>query len=308
MKSVPIQGFLLFALLVAALVTSGCGGGGIKSADVSDALAPPFFEIPREKIKCNMHEELCDRRYDRVTYAGTHNSMSNRDEGWSFANQIHGIARQLEDGIRLINLDAHYNGGEPYLCHGYCEAGSEPLSSGLLKIRNFLYGNPNEVVTIIFESYISSGDIQAEFDKTGLLDHTYSHGEGKQWPTLRDMIRDGERLVVFTDSGGGDYSWYHPVWNYTWETKYSYKTADDFECGPNRGNPGNDLYLINHFISDPLPNFYKAEVVNANPLFIDRVRECVTEKNTKPNFILVDFYSTGDLFEVVDTLNQIDSS
>jgi hypothetical protein len=57
---------------------------------------------------CNGYPELCDRRLNEVVFAGTHNSMGSADiSDWMFANQEHGIIRQLEDGIRALMIDAH---------------------------------------------------------------------------------------------------------------------------------------------------------------------------------------------------------
>jgi hypothetical protein len=59
---------------------------------------------------CNGHAQLCDRRYDEVAFAGTHNSMSAADQpGWFLAEQPHGIMRQLDDGIRVLLVDS-WNG------------------------------------------------------------------------------------------------------------------------------------------------------------------------------------------------------
>ncbi len=56
---------------------------------------------------CNGHVELCDRTYDEVAFAGTHNSMSAADQpGWFLAEQPHGILRQLDDGIRVLLIDS----------------------------------------------------------------------------------------------------------------------------------------------------------------------------------------------------------
>jgi hypothetical protein len=55
---------------------------------------------------CNGHAELCDRRYNEVAYAGTHNSMSALDEpGWFLAEQPTGIIGQLDDGIHVLLID-----------------------------------------------------------------------------------------------------------------------------------------------------------------------------------------------------------
>lgn len=293
---------IALSVLMAGL--AGCGHGLLGSDTLQEVLQPP--EALSTNKKCNLHKELCDRRYDQVTYAMTHNSMSNRAEGWGFANQEYGISRQLRDGIRGINVDLYIEDGDVYMCHGYCNVGKEKLSGGLAKIKFFLDTNTDEVVTLIFESYVNSEDVAAVFENAGLLPYLYSHEDGAQWPTLREMINTGRRLVVFTDRDGGDLPWYHSVWSFAWETKFSYKTTDDFECGPNRGNAANDLYIMNHFLTNPLASPNLATVANANPLFINRVNSCIAEKGRTPTFILVDFYDIGDVFSVVDAVNGVD--
>lgn len=55
---------------------------------------------------CNGHAELCDRRYDEVAYAASHNSMSAADEpGWFLAEQPTGIVGQLDGGIHVFLID-----------------------------------------------------------------------------------------------------------------------------------------------------------------------------------------------------------
>jgi hypothetical protein len=94
------------------------------------------------------------------------------------------------------------------------------------------------------------------------------------------------------------------IWDHAWETPFSFATPEDFTCDPNRGDPANPLFLFNHFLTAPLggsPDL--AEMVNYNPLFIGRAHECETENDDFANFIAVDFYDIGDLFDVVDALN-----
>lgn len=58
---------------------------------------------------CNGHVELCDRTYDQVAFAGTHNSMSAVDvPNWFFPEQPKGIVGQLDDGIRVLLIDTWY--------------------------------------------------------------------------------------------------------------------------------------------------------------------------------------------------------
>jgi hypothetical protein len=75
-------------------------------------------------LECNGHQELCDRRLDEVSFAGTHNSMSASSEpGWLFAENRGGIAAQLEFGIRALLVDVYYGVSSPVNAPGT----SQPL-------------------------------------------------------------------------------------------------------------------------------------------------------------------------------------
>ncbi len=281
---------------------------------VRDDLAAQTLDLTRDDTlclpaqlddgRCNGDAALCERRYDQVAYATTHNAMSNADEGWFVPNQQHGIARQLEDGIRGLMLDTHYDAGTAHLCHSLCGIGKEPLASGLQKIRRYLDLHPQEVVTIIFEAYISEADTEAAFAATGLLPYVHAQPVGTPWPTLRTLVDAGTRLVVFTDERGV-LPWHHYVWDYASETPYSFETPEQLSCVPNRGNPSHPLFILNHFLTQIVGNPAFAEQINHDPLFIDRALECQAARMRLPNFVTVDFYDIGDVFPVVDTLNGL---
>lgn len=271
------------------------------------------------RLRCNGARQLCDRAYNEVSYATTHNAMSSEEDGWAGRNQWYAMPRQLDDGIRGLMLDTHYNStathptlaapdapdGVPLLCHGYCKYGWMLLTEGLGDVKAFLDENPNEIVTIIFESYVTASDTRDAFIETGLIDLVVEHTAGTPWPTLREMIAAGTRVVVLTDSGGGTYPWYLRVWDEAFETHWSAKTPEDLNCNRNRGSEGNSLFILNHFLTDPVARITLADQVNYNPFFIERALQCQQERNHVANFPTVDFYDRGDIFDVVDELNGL---
>ena len=274
-------------------------------AHATDAQQHVFETADITLSGCNGWPALCSRRYDAVAYATTHNAMSNSDAGWILPNQHHGIARQLEDGVRGLMLDTHYgDDGSTQLCHSYCELGSEPLVDGLGEIKGFLDDHPGAVVTIIFESYISHADTAKAFADVGLDSQLYAHSRGEPWPTLEALIDAGTRLVVFQDKAlDPAYPWLMNIWDEAWETPYSFKKPDDFTCDPNRGTVGQPLFILNHFLTNIGGSPDSAEMVNHDPLLLDRARQCEARYTHIPNFVTVDFYDIGDLFEAVDALN-----
>ena len=259
----------------------------------------------RAVYACNGAPELCDRRYDEVSYATTHNAMSNAADAFGGPNQQYAVTRQLADGVRGFMLDTHYDAGQTMLCHAFCVLGKRPLVATLTDIREFLESNPYEIVSIIFESYVSANDTRIAFEAAGLMPYLHAQPVAAPWPTLREMIAADRRLVVFTDSQGGTYGWYHDVWSYAFETHYSFATPADLSCTPNRGNPSNRLFILNHFLTQTFGSPALADQINHDPLFIDRANQCAAEDAHLPNFVTVDHYQIGDVFPVVDALNGL---
>jgi len=276
-------------------------------------------EIEEEVIPtgCNGFDSLCNKPFNEVAYATTHNAMSNAEDNWNVFNQYFPMKKQMEDGIRAMMLDTYYDDSvsdgdiddeqenPAYLCHGSCLLGKLLLSDGLKIIADFLAANPKEVMTLIFESYISAESAKESFVESGLINYVYSHDADIGWPTLQEMIDSGQRVVVLTDREGGAFPWYHKMWDYCFDTKWQNSEQTDFNCNVSRGSADNDLFILNHFLYSELglASYLKAEEANHNPFFVDRAELCRNERGHIPNFVTVDFYSIGDIFEVVNSLN-----
>jgi len=79
----------------------------------------------------------------------------------------------------------------------------------------------------------------------------------------------------------------------------------DFNCDVGRGSPDAPLLLVNHWLSvDPASQTVAAEV-NSHDVLMQRAKQCATPAKPRPNIIAVDFYRSGDLFAVVDSLNGV---
>ena len=262
--------------------------------------------------QCNGFTELCSRKYNEVAYLTTHNAFNSAENNFSMPNQTYGITRQLNDGVRALMLDVYDMGGVPTVYHGSHYLGYVPLLTNLSEIKQFLDNNPNEVVSIIFESYATADAIEEVFIQAGLTTYLYTHDIYNEWPTLQEMINNNKRLIVFSDRDDADQGqlWYHYVWDFAVETHYSIHYADSFNCDFNRGDAQNPLFIFNHFITN---NFgfglaAEAEIINTLPFFYNRVIECQLEHNKFPNFITVDFYEKGHCIDVLNALNQVTAS
>jgi hypothetical protein len=76
-------------------------------------------------------------------------------------------------------------------------------------------------------------------------------------------------------------------------------------CDPVRGDGLIQLFIFFQFLSAPLAVPDQAPTVNADPFLVDRARECMEARGHLANFVTVDFYDQGDLFDAVRTLDGL---
>ena len=80
---------------------------------------------------------------------------------------------------------------------------------------------------------------------------------------------------------------------------------DELDCSLTTEASEFGLFRLNHFLTDPIALETLAEQVNHNPFFLERVEACAEELGKAPNLVQVDYYSIGDLFDVVRSLNGL---
>lgn len=268
---------------------------------------------------CNGLAQLCDRPISQVAFAGTHNSFAVQGRfGYGFYNQSLSIKAQLMRGVRALMLDTYWykpwwrRQGGSFLCHTSCFwGGSQNLHEVLKDIAQFFKEHPHEVILLIIEPHsLSAEDFAQAITGADLLSLVYAHpGVHRPWPTLGELIETQKRLVVFYENDGRPpvqgIGFYHPMWDYFWDTPYQFKNINEFTCESFRGQEGAPFYLVNHFISAPLPSKIAASRANSMAVLGGRIEAC--SRRQLPNVIAVDFVEQGGTFEedVVPTLVRL---
>jgi hypothetical protein len=193
-----------------------------------------------------------------------------------------------------------------YLCHGLCETGSTPLLDVLTQLRGWLVSNPDEVVTLFIEDHVAADLIAADVEVAGLVPFVHEPLVGEPWPTLGEMIRSGERLVVLLEegSGGATAPWLANGFDHVQDTPYTFASVQSFNCDANRGTDGAPLLLVNHWLSGFSSLVSNATIANAADVLGPRVEQCVDERQF-PNFVAVNYVAIGDVYAVVDGLNGV---
>ncbi|CAL1694011.1 unnamed protein product [Somion occarium] len=289
--------------------------------------ATPY--IQRRAAVCNGHAELCDRSYGNVTFVGAHNSYAVGINNLA-TNQDYDITQQLQDGVRMLQMQAHNQNGVIQLCHTACGLyNGGTLEDFLGKVKTFMDANPNEVVSLLVVNSDNLPPSQYDdvFRAAGVDTLSYAPATATltqgEWPTLGSMIDSGKRLVTFLSTTADFNSVPYLIDEFTnvWETAFDVTDPASFDCTVNRtkGDSETQLYLINHFLDQliggfpglPAPFKEQANVTNSasGPGSLgEQVNTCVNDHGRNPNFLLVDFYEFGggSVFQVAATANGVD--
>jgi len=286
---------------------------------------------------CNNSPSLCSKKYNEVTYLGAHNSYALRDDTTNDSlsgNQYFNATVALDAGLRLLQVQTHQGNATLELCHSSCDMlDAGPLEDWLAKINAWMDDNPNEVVTVIVAN---EGDAPAsEFNRalqaSGIAQKAYtaaSDSPPSEWPTLRDMIDENMRFVLFATKI--DFSPATPAvlpeFDFVFETHFEVTTLGGFNCTVDRPSrfsasasgalQQNYLSLVNHFkyagfAGIQLPDVDTIETVNSAAVGEEgslgtHLQQCRREWDTVPNFVLVDFWDEADPLAAVDSMNQVE--
>ena len=199
-----------------------------------------------------------------------------------------------------------------YLCHVYCEAGALKAQKAFEAFNRWLRENPNQIVILVLEDHVSAKDAVDVIEKSGLATRAYVWVRGSPPPTLRELIELHDNVVIMAENHGGtvpDAPWYLSAYtNILQDTPYDFASPDDLDavasCAPNRGPADAPLFLVNHWVDTGYPDPGVAKTANSD-LLRDRLARCAERRRRMPNLIAVDFYSQGDLMQIVDDLNGV---
>ena len=288
--------------------------------------------VVKRDTKCNGYSEFCNRKYSNITYMGTHDSFAIGKLGSLGSNQAASLTDQMEDGIRLLQVQTHKNDNSDSsnpsglnLCHTSCTLkNGGTLESYLKKVGIFLNNNKNEVITLVMTNPDKRPvtDFAKAFENANVKDLTYKPNSQKisknDWPTLQQMINKNQRLVVFLDDKAdfGQVNYILPEFRNIWENDFD-QTTSKFNCTPSRyvGDTSTMMYMINHFLDKTIftdkitsPDTNKIDQTNSVKSILGDANNCAKMHDSYPTFVLVDYYSSGNgsVFEAAAQMNNVD--
>lgn len=293
---------------------------------------------------CNNYPEFCTRRYSNITEVCAHNSpfVVKNNAG---SNQALPVLQQLNDGVRMLQGQAHIVNGTLYYCHTSCDLlNAGTVEDYLTTVTQWVAAHPFDVITIIFgnadyeqtgsdgKPLVTSSNFVAPIEASGLKQYIYQPPKTamtlEDWPTLGELIISGKRVITFIDYNFDTTAVPYMLWEFynIWETPYS-PTNFDFPCTLGRPEGISDekrdgmMYIANHNLNVEvsiagasllIPNTVELNVTNGlngtGSLGL-MSNQCTVDHGRPPNFLLVDYYNigsfNGSVFEVAAQANNV---
>lgn len=207
-------------------------------------------------------------------------------------------------------------------------------------VVTFLFVNTGVPLIRWIEAYYRTGFDLISYEPPP--DKRYGRMQIEGWPTIEEMVQSGKRAVTFLSGGAREYlvPWLLAEFDYMFEvfliysgrfltrrvraladgslqTDFGNESPWQFSCEPARPRWSdsyipNRLSLVNHFLYAKFFGFRYPDAAHANQTnsanfeigaLGEHAARCRTRYERRPNFLLVDFFNEGDVWDVEHGMN-----
>ena len=191
-----------------------------------------------------------------------------------------------------------------WLCHTLCELGATRFTDTLEDMRRFLAREPQNVVVLFLENYVTDEDMAEAFRETGTADMALALDRGEPLPTLGEMIRADKRLLVFTENRAEGVPWLNYGFEWVQDTPLKAERPQDLNCRPSRGTEDSPILMLNHWIDRFPPPLSGNRQILRERFLTRQIRRCERERQMPASFVAVDYYDQGTLVNVARRINR----
>jgi hypothetical protein len=202
-------------------------------------------------------------------------------------------------GVNLTSSATSRGPKEVFLCHTVCELGATRFTDTLSAMRTFLAAHPSTVLMMILENYVTDEDLQRAFAATHTEGYAATLQRGRPLPTLRSLIADGHRLVVFTEEPPtGAVPWLNDAFTWIQDTPLGARAADQLRCARYRGTADSPFLMLNNWVERFPPSPSANRPAQTRAFLTRRIARCAQARGLPVSGIATDFYDQGDLVAV----------
>ena len=178
---------------------------------------PGWFSAEQERpiggqLEDGIHGLLLDTHYGDRLANGRVRTYFGSPEDLRRATAQDGVSpASVQAALRLRDRLGFRGEGTAACTCATASASSAPRRwrTGSTDIHDFLATHPAEIVVMVNQDYVTPADFVKAVDDAGPRAPTRSRRRAAAtWPTLREMIDDGRRLVMLAENHAGAAPWY----------------------------------------------------------------------------------------------------
>jgi len=275
---------------------------------------------------CDLYDSELDRPYNEYTWVTAHNAHADLGKvSADLMNQRTDMYDQMKNqNVRGLMIDIRWDGEHVELTHAYDNAGIfwERMQKEVVR---FLNENPLAVLWFDIEvtggkDKLSRDQFERAMDRipdfTNKMFNPTFWPDHNEWPTLRELITAGQRIIVVIDQGtiAQEYEKFTILNRSAVTAENWWAVTDKNSCDKRHGynsekinisgKKWSRLFTMNHFRT--LGNAVQAPNDNNWDGLFERILFCTKKAGigSYPNFLAVDFVTVGDVQEIAEVLTE----
>ena len=165
-----------------------------------------------------------------------------------------------------------------------------PFSESLEAIKTALDADSTKVMTLFLDFYVET-ELESSFKEIGLMEYVLEYDTKNGWPSLKDMLSSGKRLVVFeVQKHLNSPSWLHNMRDFVEHTDADWgNQPEGVESFDERLKKNLSLFTGYKFLETSRGNSNDiSALARQTPYLIESFKRAWIRDGRVPNFVLVD--------------------
>lgn len=230
-----------------------------------------------------------------ITYDQTIQIICNLSDVNSQRSEMRSVKQLLDQNVGGFRFHLYWNNENSQLLYRRPNGEMKDFRPVMDEIGAYLDREQERIITIFLDLDLPIDTLQKVFKEKDLVKYFHKQPRNQDWPKVSDMVESQKRIVLFTmEQIFNPPDWLHHVWNYAVEPYFSLFEAPNFLGEFLKGDPKNDLLIINDF-NIPSNRLEKNPVYiidqNTNHYLLNHCLTIWRNTGKAPNFIFLDQYT-----------------
>lgn len=247
-----------------------------------------FFWLTVAATNAKTSEEPLMKHYDETIFV-----ISNFSGVDASQTETRSIQELLDLNIGGFRFYLEWEKQENQLMIKRPDGSSISLRKTLSELKTFLDEKPDKILNLFLDFSTNVNELSDLFQETGIDKYVFTYDPKEDWPTLKSMVEQDKRLVVFSmQEHRNSPDWLQYVWTQAVEPYFSIWEAPVFKGEFLKGDPKNSLLIYNDYNFPPKSELSKnlRYDTSQNPYLIEHIKNTWTNTGKTPNFIMLDRY------------------